>query len=376
MRKNLSLMIKPSSSKCNLKCKYCFYNSISDAREIRDYGFMKEDTIKKVLDRVLEYSNGGSCSIAFQGGEPLLIGIDFYRKLIDYIKINNFNGTTFSFALQTNGTLINNEWANFFSENNFLIGISLDGNKYLHNLNRVDHLNNDSFNRVMKGIHTLEKYNVDYNILTVITSALCKKIDSTYSFYKKNNFNYLQFIPCLEPLENSQMNLSSFSITPSQYGDLLINLFDLWYKDALSNKYVSIRFFDNILGLFLNKDYEACEMKGTCSCQHIIESNGEVYPCDFYTYESYSIGNILENSFEDIHKNSSTLNFINSYKDINDKCKKCAYLNFCRGGCRRHRENQKGNLNYFCESYYKFYSHSLEGFKNVALKIQRDGFRR
>ncbi|GAA0109471.1 anaerobic sulfatase maturase [Clostridium tertium] len=376
MRKNLSLMIKPSSSKCNLKCKYCFYNSISDSREIKDYGLMKEDTIKKVLDRVFEYCNGGNCSIAFQGGEPLLIGIGFYKQLIDYIRINNFNSTTFSFALQTNGTLINNEWANFFSENNFLIGISLDGNKDLHNLNRVDHLNNDSFNRVMNGIHILENYNVDYNILTVITSALCKKIDSTYNFYKKKNFNYLQFIPCLEPLENSQMDLSSFSITPSQYGDFLIKLFDLWYKDALSDKYVSIRFFDNILGLFLNKDYEACEMKGICSCQHIIESNAEVYPCDFYTYESYSIGNILENSFEDIHKNSRTLSFINSSKDINDKCKNCAYLNFCRGGCRRHRENQKGNLNYFCESYYKFYSHSLEKFETVALKIQRDNFRR
>lgn len=375
MGKDLSIMIKPSSSKCNLNCKYCFYNSISSARAVKDYGFMKEDTIKKILDRVFEYCNDGNCSIAFQGGEPLLIGTDFYKQFIDYIKINN-NGTSFSFALQTNGTLINDEWANFFSENKFLIGISLDGNKNLHNLNRVDHSRNDSFNKVMNGIHLLEKYYVDFNILTVVTSALCKKVDSTYNFYKKNNFTYLQFIPCLEPLENSDMNLSTFSITPSQYGDFLINLFDLWYKDMLSGKYVNIRFFDNILGLFFNKDYEACEMKGICSCQHIIESNGEVYPCDFYTYESHSIGNILENSFDHIHKSQSTLNFIHSSKNINDKCKKCPYLNFCRGGCRRHRENQKDNLNYFCESYYKFYSHSLEKFKNIAIKIQGDNLRR
>ena len=376
MKKNLSLMIKPSSSKCNLKCKYCFYNSISDARENKDYGFMKEDTVKKILDRVFEYCNGGNCSIAFQGGEPLLVGINFYKELIDYIKANNSNGTSLSFALQTNGTLINNEWAKFFNENNFLIGVSLDGNKDLHNLNRVDYLNNESFNKVMKGIHILEEYNVEYNILTVITSALCKKIDSTYKFYKKNNFNYLQFIPCLEPLENSDMNLSNFSITPSQYGDFLIKLFDLWYNDISNDKYISIRLFDNILGLFFKQDYEACEMKGICSCQHIIESNGAVYPCDFYTYESYSIGNILDNSFEDIHKNKNTLEFINSSKNINDKCKNCPYLTFCRGGCRRHRENQKDNLNYFCESYYKFYSYSLDKFKKIAIKIQRDNFRR
>ena len=167
MKRNISMMIKPSSSKCNLKCKYCFYNSIADAREIKDYGFMEESTIEKILDRALEYCNGGNCSIAFQGGEPLLIGINFFKNLIIYIKANN-NGTTFTFALQTNGTLINDEWAKFFNENKFLIGISLDGNKDLHNLNRVDYLNNDSFNKVMKGINILKENKVDFNIVTIL----------------------------------------------------------------------------------------------------------------------------------------------------------------------------------------------------------------
>ena len=164
MKRNISMMIKPSSSKCNLKCKYCFYNSIADAREIKDYGFMKESTIEKILDRAFEYCNGGTCSIAFQGGEPLLIGINFFKNLINYIKINN-NGTNFTFALQTNGTLINDEWAKFFNENKFLIGVSLDGTKDLHNLNRVDYLSNYSFNKVMKGINILKENNVDNRIL-------------------------------------------------------------------------------------------------------------------------------------------------------------------------------------------------------------------
>ena len=373
MKRNISMMIKPSSSKCNLKCKYCFYNSIADAREIKDYGFMKESTIEKILDRAFEYCNGGNCSIAFQGGEPLLIGINFFKNLIDYIKVNN-NGTNFTFALQTNGTLINDEWAKFFNENKFLIGVSLDGNKDLHNLNRVDYLNNDSFNKVMKGINILKENNVDFNILTVITSALCKKVDSIYNFYKKNNFYYLQFIPCLEPLDNYAMTLSNYSITPAQYGDFLIKLFDLWYSDIISDNYISIRMFDNILGLFFNNDYEACAMRGICSCQHIIEGNGEVYPCDFYTYESYSIGNILNNSFDDIHQNNDTLKFITSSQNINDKCKNCSYFSFCRGGCRRYRENQEDNLNYFCESYYRFYSYSLNKFKNLAIKLKNKNF--
>ena len=288
MKRNLSLMIKPSSSKCNLKCKYCFYHSISDARDIKDYGFLEEDTLKVIIQKASLYCNGGNCIIGFQGGEPLLIGLNFYKKLIEYV--NEFsNKTTFSFSLQTNGTLITDEWAIFFKENNFLIGISLDGNKYIHNLNRISYKNEETFNKVIKGISLLKKYNVDFNILTVVTSALCKKVESVYSFFKKNDFRYLQFIPCLEPLENKNLSLSEFSITKDEYKSFLINLFNLWYKDALENNYISIRMFDNILGLFFNQNYEACDMKGGCSCQHIIESDGSVYPCDFYTYETYKI---------------------------------------------------------------------------------------
>lgn len=369
MKRNLSLMIKPSSSKCNLKCKYCFYHSISDARDIKDYGFLEEDTLKVIIQKASLYCNGGNCIIGFQGGEPLLIGLNFYKKLIEYV--NEFsNKTTFSFSLQTNGTLITDEWAIFFKENNFLIGISLDGNKYIHNLNRISYKNEETFNKVIKGISLLKKYNVDFNILTVVTSALCKKVESVYSFFKKNDFRYLQFIPCLEPLENKNLSLSEFSITKDEYKSFLINLFNLWYKDALENNYISIRMFDNILGLFFNQNYEACDMKGVCSCQHIIESDGSVYPCDFYTYETYKIGNILTDSFDNMHMHDTTIKFLKDSTKINDKCQSCKYYSICRNGCRRHRENQDNSLNYFCESYYDFYSYSLDKFNNLYHKLK------
>lgn len=367
MKRNLSLMIKPSSSKCNLKCKYCFYHSISSARDIRDYGFLSEDTLKKIIQKSSAYCNGGNCVIGLQGGEPLLIGLSFYKKLIEYVKEFS-NGTTFSFSLQTNGTLITDKWAKFFKENNFLIGISLDGTKNIHNLNRIDYKNEETFNKVMHGIKVLEKYNVDFNILTVVTSALCKKIENAYKFFKKNNFRYLQFIPCLEPIENITLSLKEYSITKEEYRDFLINLFDLWYTDAINNNYISIRFFDNIVGLFLNQDYEACDMKGVCSCQHIIESDGSVYPCDFYSYESYKIGNISNDSFDYMHHNA--LDFLKHSISTSSKCQSCKYYYICRNGCRRHRENQDNSLNYFCEAYYEFYSYSIDKFKNLAFKIK------
>ena len=375
MKRNLSLMIKPSSSKCNLKCKYCFYHSIADARDIKDYGFMPLSTLKEIVLKAADYCNGGHCSIGFQGGESTLVGLEFYKELIKYTK-EITNSTSFSFSIQTNGTLLNDEWGEFLKENKFLVGISLDGNKDIHNLNRLDYKNNGSFNSVNKGITILKKYDVDFNILTVITSALCKKVEGIYNFYKKNNFKYIQFNPCLEPLENTSMTLEEYSLTPKEYEEFLIKTFDLWYKDALNNNHVSIRLFDNILGLFLNKDYEACDMRGVCSCQHIIESDGSVYPSDFYTYENYNIGNILKDSFDDIHKNEGTINFLKESTEISTKCKSCKYMLICRGGCRRHRENQNDNLNYFCEAYYNFYSYSLDKFRHLSLIIKNSSFRR
>lgn len=368
MSKNINLMIKPSSSKCNLKCKYCFYHSIANSRETRDYGFMKESTLEEIIKKAISYCDGGTCSIGFQGGESTLIGLDFYIKLIDLVNTHS-TSTKFNYSIQTNGTLLDENWVKFFKKNNFLVGLSLDGTKDIHNLNRVDYLNNDTFNSVFKAANLLKKYEVDFNILTVVTSTLAKKIDSCYSFFKKNNLIFLQFIPCLEPLENSSNSPSPHSITADDYGVFLNRLFDLWYKDVINGDVISIRFFDNILGAFLGYDYEACEMKGICSCQNIIESNGSVYPCDFYTYETYSIGNILNETFEDIHNKDKTINFLNKSLIKNPKCNICEFKNFCRGGCKRYSENQPDNLNFFCSSYYNFFSNSSTKFQKLANRI-------
>lgn len=367
MGRNLSLMIKPSSSKCNLNCKYCFYNSIADEREIKDYGFMKEEVLEQIIKKAILYCGDGNCTIGFQGGEPTLIGLDFYKKLVELVKKYNKN-TNISYFLQTNGILINDEWAEFLKQNNFLVGISLDGNKEVHNINRIDYLHRETFSKVIRATEILKKHNVDFNVLVVVTPALSKKIDSCYNFFKKKNFRYLQFIPCLEPLK-SKRSKNAYSLSSSEYKNFLNRLFDLWYNDVINNEFMSIRFFDNILGAFLGYSYESCDMNGICSCQNIIESNGSVYPCDFYTYEELSIGNIMYENFEDIHNKEKTISFIKSSVNKSIKCRGCKYRNLCRGGCRRHRENQNDDLNYLCSAYYEFFNKTEKRFYDIATKI-------
>ncbi|WP_373898400.1 radical SAM protein [Haloimpatiens sp. FM7315] len=369
MKRNLNIMIKPSSSKCNLQCKYCFYNSISNIRYCKDYGFMKEETIRTIVKKAKEYCNGGICTIGFQGGEPLLIGMKFYYNLVGEIENNN-NGTKFNLNIQTNGTLLDEKWAEFFKDYNFLVGISLDGIKEINDIYRIDLQCKSTFYKVIKGIDYLKKYNVEFNILTVVTDELLSKVEDVYKFYKKNNFKYLQFIPYLPPLKNDNRKHIKNLLTADVYAKFLIKLFDMWYEDFKDNDYVSIKLYDNILRLFLGYDYEACEMRGMCSCQNIIESDGTLFPCDFYTYEKYVIGNILNESFEDIVHSNTTKDFINESLYLNNKCYECKYNIVCRGGCKIYRN--KDGLNSLCESYYKFYDYSLDKFKELSTLLNKN----
>ncbi len=362
------MMLKPSSSKCNLNCKYCFNNYIAEARNIKNYGFMKDEVLEEIVVKSIQYSSGGVVTMGFQGGEPTLIGLDYYKKLIKYIEKHNSNNTKFNFVIQTNGTLLNEDWARFFKENKFLVGISLDGTKMIHNLNRIDYNNDGTYNDVMKGIRILKKFNVDYNILTVVTSMLSRKINSIYRFFKKNDFRYLQFIPCLDPIEIENKNYGKYSLSGEEYGDFLNILFDMWYEDIKSGKQISIRYFDNLINFLLGFEYEACNMGGICSCQNIIEADGSMYPCDFYTYEKYKIGNIMVNTFDELFESNSLKKFINySIKNIDNECLKCKYRRICNGGCRRYRENQYNNKNVLCDGFKSFLDRNLNRLREIAL---------
>ena len=369
MIRNLQLMIKPVSGRCNINCGYCFYNDTAQNREISDYGAMEEETVRKIIKKASDFCGNGTCSIGFQGGEPMLRGIDFYKNILEYIKKEHM-GTNFIFTLQTNGTLINREWAEFLSANNFLIGISLDGTERIHNSNRKSHGGQGTFHNVMQSIELLKEYNVDFNILTVITKELAENIEEVYEFYKKNDFHYLQFIPYIETEKN--MEAGKYVLTADVYTDFLNRLFDLWYEDLINDRGVSIRYFDNIIGRFLGYPYEACDMRGVCSCQNIIESDGSIYPCDFYVYDKYKLGNMTENTFHEILQSKKTEDFITESLAVNKECMECEYRALCCNGCKKHRDSN--NKNRFCDTYKEFFGKHTDKFNEIREMLIKGSF--
>lgn len=365
--KNLSVLIKPASGKCNLRCHYCFYNDLMENRQVEDYGMMSIDTANNLIKKAIEFTKDGYCLFAFQGGEPTLRGIDYFKEFIALVKKYNIYKTKVSYTIQTNGMVIDDEWSKFFYENNFLVGLSLDGYKDVNDINRVDKNNKGTYNKILKASKKFDKYKVKYNIVTVINKNNTKKIASIYKFYKKNNFQFLQFIPCLDPIKNN-FDTKKYSLSIKDYEVFLNILFNYWYKDFKSNNIVNIRFFNNIISIILGYAPESCDMRGQCSIQNVIEADGSVYPCDFFVIDKYKIGNINKNSFEDISKSDIAKNFIKESEKINIKCSNCKWFNLCHGGCKRYKDS---NDNYvFCDALYNFYEKNYEKLLEVSKIIK------
>ena len=368
----LSLLIKPASSLCNLRCKYCFYHSIAAIRETESYGFMSSDTLEIIVKKTLEFSDD-FCTIVFQGGEPTLAGLDFFKRVIELqikyntkkIKINN--------SIQTNGMTVDHEWAKFLSQNNFLVGISLDGPKEIHDVNRYDTFGKGSYGKVMNTITLFDKYKVNYNILCVVSSYTARHINKVYTFYKKNNFRFLQFIPCVEPLYTIAAD-NEFSLSTERFTYFLKTLFDLWYIDVINGDMISIRLFDNLIRMIMGYSPEACGMSGFCSCQFVIEANGGVYPCDFYVVDEWCLGNIKEMGFRELKYSEKTVSFEEDSRYVDPECNGCDWLNICKGGCRRSRESFHGNKlakNHFCDSYKEFFRYSFKRLQKIASLLSK-----
>ncbi len=354
--KYLNLLIKPSSSLCNIKCDYCFYNDIETNRSHGNFGLMTSDTMEKLLQEVFSLVTD-SITFTFQGGEPTLIGVNFYKIFHKLVKKYNRNNITTHFSIQTNGTKLDDSWVELFLSHNYLVGISLDGTKEVHNFFRKDKLGNGTFNKIFRNIKLLEKNKINFNILSVVNKKTVEEAENIYNFFKESNFKYLQFIPCLDNLNNSKGN---YSLEGNDYGRFLDIIFNLWYKDLVKNNYISIRYFENLVSLILGRRPESCDMNGFCSITPVVESNGNIYPCDFYTLDEFLLGNILTAPFEEILKSEKSYNFIKSSVLENPKCKECNFFTLCRSGCRRHKDFINGNYeNRFCTSYEYFFSRNI-----------------
>lgn len=343
-----------------MRCRYCFYHDETENRSVKSFGFMSEQTLEAIIQKSLSYATD-SCTFGFQGGEPMLAGLDFFKNLIALQRKHNTRNLKIFNALQTNGTLIDDDWASFLEENKFLVGISLDGDESLHNLYRKDAQGNGTFACVMQGIEALKRYNVEFNILTVVTAQTAKRIKDIYAFYMKHGLVYQQYIACLDPV-GEQRGKRKYSLTPELYTRFLKNLFDVWYQDRIEGRFVYNRYFENLAAILLGQHAESCDMNGVCSVQYAIESDGSVYPCDFYMLDECCIGNINTNSLQEIDQNRESIGFIQQSAILPEQCRSCPWLRLCRGGCRRNRiaENEyDSGVNYFCESYQEFFPYML-----------------
>ena len=362
--KNLSLLIKPASGQCNMKCKYCFYYDVMEHRDIGNRGFMTEAITTKIIDRIFE-NDIDTVSIAFQGGEPTLIGVQYFIDFVDYVKKLKPSKTMVYYSIQTNGTKITKEFANFFKENSFLVGISIDGTEDVHNKYRLNNNNEKTYKSALNGVSLLKEYGVDYNILTVVTDETIKDFPSVYLHLKKLGSNYLQFIPCIDSFEPE----SGLSLSNDSYSNFLIKLFDLWYLDFMNGIRISIRYFDDLLKIILGFAPGSCTLKGKCYSYHVIEANGDVYPCDFYVIDNWKIGNVMTETLADMLISKKSIEFVQSSISNNPTCNNCDYYSLCRGGCRRNKEpfhNISDAKTKYCEAIKTFLDYSLERLEKVA----------
>ncbi len=333
--RNLTVMIKPASSACQMRCAYCFYRDEAARRQVPNRGVMSPEVLERTVAAALAAAEG-SCSFLFQGGEPTLAGLDFYRNFLKFEKKYLRPGLRVYHSLQTNGLAIDETWAAFLAENRFLTGLSLDGPARLHDLYRRDAEDRGTFQRAMRAAGLLRRAGAELNILCVVTGPVAQQPEQVYRFFTGRGFRRLQFIPCLDPLD-SPPGGQSYSLPPQDYGEFLVRVFDLWFRDLLEGIYVSVRHLDNWIGILLGLPPEACNMVGRCSVGFTVESDGEVYPCDFYALDQWRLGNVQTDSLEDMAQSQTARQFVEASCPAPAACRACRYYPLCRNGCRRER---------------------------------------
>ena len=365
-----TLLIKPSGSDCNLDCKYCFYKN--RAPEI---GSGRQRMSGQVLEKLIaDYMRLGfpHAGFSWQGGEPMLMGLDFYQRAVELQKKYGKTGQTASNALQTNAVLIDENWAPFLRENHFLVGISIDGPKEFHDYYRVDHAGNGTFDRVIKAIDICTKHNVQFNLLTLVNSKNADHPEQLFDFLTSLGTRYIQFIPCVE-LDPSTNQVADFSVTPQQYGEFLCTTFDCWQRYGTDR--VSIRDFDSILSYCLSGRHTICTFGRRCSEYIVVEHTGDCYPCDFFVEPKWHLGNIFETPIDQLAAGERKRRFARAKQNLPGKCLTCRHLDVCRGGCMKDKNATDPNWTketYFCRSYKRFFDYTMPKFMQIAARLAAD----
>lgn len=352
--RQMTALVKPASSLCNLKCGYCFYCDEASTREKNHKSVMDINTAENLIKKMFDFCGENSAlTFMFQGGEPLIAGLEFFEKFTQAAERLKTEGSIINYSLQTNGTLITEEFCKFFKEHNFLVGVSVDGDKELH-----DKLRSQSFDKAMHGIELLKKHNVDFNILSVITAET--DAAELFDFYMRNNFRDVQPIYCLDPLGGEK---AEYSLGARQLARFKKRFFNLWFSEVSKGNHFYVRDFDNLLSLLTKGRAEQCGASGRCNAQLVVEADGTCYPCDFYCLDEYECLNINSASINDILNCEGLKKFFEYDEAKNSLCPTCPVKSVCGGGCKRYR-SLYNQLSGYCPQM-DFILHALDKLRTI-----------
>ena len=369
-----NVMVKPVGAKCNLNCKYCYYLEKKNLYKDSHISIMTDNVLENFIKQYIQSQSAPVVSFVWQGGEPMLAGLEFYRSAVDYQKYYA-GGRKIINAFQTNGTLINDKWCRFFRDHNFLVGVSIDGPEKIHDCYRPDKHGSGSWHKVIEGIRLLKNHNVDFNTLTVINDHNANYPLEVYEFLKSIGSRFHQYIPIVEQLAvdsgdyplslvspdyTGKTHITDWSVSPVQFGNFYISIFDRWVKNDVGTVFVQM--FDVMLTNWINEPCGLCVYDKTCGTAAVLEHNGDLYSCDHFVYPENLLGNILEKPLLSMMLSDRQKKFGASKRAaLPPTCLNCTFLGICNGGCPKNRVQaepgfEKG-LNYLCSGLKKIYAH-------------------
>ena len=365
--KTLTVLIKPASSLCNMRCKYCFYEDEANLRTRKSMGIMDEATSEQLLRRAMEeIGQNGYLNITFQGGEPTLAGAAYFRHFTDLAERLLPRGSQIRYAIQTNGLELSDSLLEILKKRRFLAGISLDGFRLLHDSSRVDAAGNGTWNRILKNLNRLRAAGVETNALCVVTAQAAEHPEKIYRTLKQLGVRYHQYILCLDPLEAPRGSMP-FSLSPGACGSFLRELFRLWYRDWKDGGYVGIRTFEDLVFNAMGLPCSSCAQSGQCGQYLVIEGDGSVYPCDFYALDPWCLGNIRDNTVRELLECETARRFARQRSTPPAECARCPYESLCRGGCFRDWEQADGRFhNYYCPAFRMLLEYAEPYLKEIA----------
>ncbi|MBQ9989925.1 MAG: anaerobic sulfatase maturase [Lachnospiraceae bacterium] len=366
---SITFLIKPASSLCDMRCHYCFYHDISDAREVKNMGCMEDETAHILIQKAFHaVQPGGFIQFLFQGGEPTLAGLDFFRRFLQLKEEYSPGNVQVGYSLQTNGLHLDEKWASFFQQHHFLVGLSMDGNQRIHDSGRLDASGRGTWERVKEALALMDQFNVETNLLCVVSATIAKNPEKAYRSLRSLGNHPLQFIPCLDPID-AERGKEPYSLKPDAYGHFLCSLFDCWYRDWKSGDYVSIRTFEDYLRILMHLSPSTCAASGSCGSYLVVEGDGTIYPCDFYVLDQWKIGNIREMTVEEALSSPISRRFLEEGSRRPEACRSCCYFPLCRGGCKRDWTDTQ--VNYYCSAFKSFFDYSLPRLQEMSCHLNR-----